>query len=72
MIHDRYWSHHVDEGGYLEAEWNNKFAEYEKKYQQEAAELKTIISGKLPSGWDSALPVSIFPEYYCHVCLVVP
>ncbi|KAK3142941.1 hypothetical protein QOZ80_4BG0354610 [Eleusine coracana subsp. coracana] len=53
----RHWSHHVDEGASLEAEWNKKFAEYEKKYHQEAVELKTVISGELPSGWDSALPM---------------
>uniref|UniRef100_A0ACD5WQG6 Uncharacterized protein n=1 Tax=Avena sativa TaxID=4498 RepID=A0ACD5WQG6_AVESA len=52
----RHWCHHFDEGASLEAEWNAKFAEYEKKYQQEAAELNSIISGELPSGWDSALP----------------
>uniref|UniRef100_A0ACD5Y4W1 Uncharacterized protein n=1 Tax=Avena sativa TaxID=4498 RepID=A0ACD5Y4W1_AVESA len=52
----RHWSHHFGEGASLEAEWNAKFAEYERKYQQEAAELNSIISGELPSGWDSALP----------------
>ncbi|KAG2565412.1 transketolase, chloroplastic-like [Panicum virgatum] len=52
----RHWSHHTDEGASLEAEWNAKFAEYEKKYHQEAAELKSIMSGELPSGWDNALP----------------
>uniref|UniRef100_K3XHC9 transketolase n=1 Tax=Setaria italica TaxID=4555 RepID=K3XHC9_SETIT len=52
----RHWSHHIDEGASLEAEWNAKFAEYEKKYHQEAAELKSIISGELPSRWDNALP----------------
>ncbi|CAN6234473.1 unnamed protein product [Urochloa humidicola] len=52
----RHWSHHIDEGASLEAEWNAKFAEYEKKYHREAAELKSIISGELPSGWDNALP----------------
>ncbi|CAL5035072.1 unnamed protein product [Urochloa decumbens] len=52
----RYWSHHIDEGASLEAEWNAKFAEYENKYHQEAAELKSIVSGELPSGWDNALP----------------
>nr|CAB3486926.1 unnamed protein product [Digitaria exilis] len=51
----RHWSHHIAEGAALEAEWNAKFAEYEKKYCQEAAELKSIISGELPSGWDNAL-----------------
>ncbi|XP_066348114.1 transketolase, chloroplastic-like [Miscanthus floridulus] len=52
----RHWSLHIDEGASLEAEWNARFVEYEKKYHQEAAELKSIISGELPSGWDNALP----------------
>ncbi|CAD6264097.1 unnamed protein product [Miscanthus lutarioriparius] len=52
----RHWSRHIDEGASLEAEWNARFVEYEKKYHQEAAELKSIISGELPSGWDNALP----------------
>ncbi|CAL5018046.1 unnamed protein product [Urochloa decumbens] len=52
----RHWSHHIDEGASLEAEWNAEFAEYEKKYHQEAAELKSIISGELPLGWDNVLP----------------
>lgn len=54
----RHWSRHVPEGAALEAEWNAKFAEYEKKYKEEAAELQSIISGELPAGWDKALPVS--------------
>ncbi|PKU63592.1 Transketolase, chloroplastic [Dendrobium catenatum] len=51
-----HWSRHVPEGASLEAEWNAKFAEYEKKYKEDASELKTIISGELPSGWEKALP----------------
>ncbi|XP_074591386.1 transketolase, chloroplastic [Curcuma longa] len=51
-----HWSHHIPEGSALEAEWNAKFAEYEKKYKDEAAELKSIISGELPAGWEKALP----------------
>lgn len=54
----RHWSRHVPDGAALEAEWNSKFAEYEKKYKVEAAELKSIIYGELPAGWDKALPVS--------------
>lgn len=54
----RHWSRHVPEGSSLEAEWNAKFAAYEKKYKEEAAELKSIISGELPAGWEKALPVS--------------
>ena len=56
----RHWSRHVPEGAALEAEWNAKFSEYEKKYKEEAAELKSIISGELPAGWEKALPVSKF------------
>ncbi|XP_042428816.1 transketolase, chloroplastic-like [Zingiber officinale] len=52
----KHWSRHVPEGAALEAEWNTKFVEYEKKYQDDAAELKSIISGELPAGWEKALP----------------
>ncbi|KAL5571940.1 hypothetical protein UlMin_021537 [Ulmus minor] len=51
-----HWSRHASEGAALEAEWNAKFAEYEKKYAEEAVELKSIISGELPAGWEKALP----------------
>lgn len=54
----RHWSRHVPQGATLEADWNAKFAEYEKKYKEEAAELKSIITGELPAGWEKALPVS--------------
>jgi transketolase len=53
-----HWSRHTPEGAALEADWNAKFAAYEKKYPEEAAELKSIISGELPVGWEKALPVS--------------
>lgn len=52
----KHWSRHAAEGASLEAEWNAKFAEYEKKYEEEAAELKSIITGELPSGWEKSLP----------------
>uniref|UniRef100_A0A803NVC9 DNA repair protein RAD51 homolog 3 n=1 Tax=Cannabis sativa TaxID=3483 RepID=A0A803NVC9_CANSA len=52
----QHWSRHTPEGAALEAEWSAKFAEYEKKYSEEAAELKSIISGELPAGWEKALP----------------
>jgi len=53
-----HWSRHTPEGAALEADWNAKFAAYERKYPEEAAELKSIISGELPVGWEKALPVS--------------
>ncbi|KAI4356784.1 hypothetical protein L6164_000776 [Bauhinia variegata] len=52
----KHWSRHIAEGAALEAEWNAKFAEYEKRYKEEAAELKSIINGELPDGWEKALP----------------
>ncbi|KAK6789951.1 hypothetical protein RDI58_013751 [Solanum bulbocastanum] len=51
-----HWSRHVPEGAALEAGWNTKFAEYQKKYPEEAADLKSIITGELPADWEKALP----------------
>ncbi|KAD5316986.1 hypothetical protein E3N88_16932 [Mikania micrantha] len=52
----KHWSRHTPDGAALEAEWNAKFAAYEKKYPEEAAELKSIVTGVLPAGWEKALP----------------
>ena len=65
----RHWSRHVPDGAALEAEWNAKFVEYEKKYKEAAAELKSLINGELPAGWEKALPVGVilfayFPYHY--------
>ncbi|KAG2288041.1 hypothetical protein Bca52824_047645 [Brassica carinata] len=51
-----HWSRHTPEGKALESDWNATFAAYEKKYPEEAAELKSIITGELPAGWEKALP----------------
>ncbi|KAF8045989.1 hypothetical protein N665_4147s0005 [Sinapis alba] len=51
-----HWSRHTPEGTALESNWNASFAAYEKKYPEEAAELKSIITGELPAGWEKALP----------------
>ncbi|KAM3287509.1 transketolase, chloroplastic [Capsicum chacoense] len=56
-----HWSRHTSEGAALETEWNAKFAEYEKKYPEEAADLKSVITGELPAGWAKALPTYL-PE----------
>lgn len=58
ILYGSHWSRHTPEGASLEAEWNAKFAEYEKKYAEDAAELKSIITGTFPAGWEKALPVS--------------
>lgn len=52
-----HWSQHIPDGAALEAEWTAKFSDYEKKYSEDAAELKQIISGEFPAGWENALPV---------------
>jgi len=40
----------------LEKNWQALFAKYLEKFPQKATELKRRIEGKLPAGWDSALP----------------
>jgi transketolase len=36
--------------------WDKKFAEYEKAFPKEAAELKSMWAGKLVEGWDKGIP----------------
>ncbi|MGG6431841.1 transketolase [Anoxybacillus sp. D401a] len=40
-----------------EAEWNALFAEYENAHPDLARQLRMAIDGKLPEGWEKALPV---------------
>ncbi|KAH9311268.1 hypothetical protein KI387_026303 [Taxus chinensis] len=51
-----HWSRHIEKGAAVEAKWTAKLTEYENKYPVEAAEFKTLISGKFPEGWEKALP----------------
>jgi len=46
----------VERGANYEAEWQEVLAQYKAKYSEEAAEFERITSGKLPQGWDKALP----------------
>ncbi|WP_026734655.1 transketolase [Fischerella sp. PCC 9605] len=46
----------VERGAQYEDEWNKVFADYKAKYPQEAAEFERMVSGKLPEGWEKALP----------------
>jgi transketolase len=66
MYHCSHWSRHTPQGAALEADWNAKFAEYEKKYAEDAATLKSLITGEFPTGWADALPVRIhtYAQYY--------
>ncbi|BGP14151.1 hypothetical protein JCM10213_002448 [Rhodosporidiobolus nylandii] len=46
----------AQKGADAEQKWNDVFAEYEKKFPTEAADLKRRIDGRLPEGWEKALP----------------
>lgn len=46
----------VERGANFETEWNQAFADYKAKYSEEAAEFERMLSGKLPEGWEQALP----------------
>lgn len=46
----------VDRGAQYEEEWNKLFTRYKAEYGEEAAVLERMISGKLPEGWEKALP----------------
>lgn len=46
----------VDRGAGYEAEWEKVWADYKSKYAEEAATFERMISGKLPQGWEEALP----------------
>ena len=46
----------VQRGKEREAAWNERMAAYEKAFPDEARELKRILRGELPSGWDRDIP----------------
>lgn len=52
----KYFAEHVAENQAIEAKWNDTFAAYQKKYPTEGAELARRLEGKLPEGWEDALP----------------
>ena len=52
-----YYAEFGKRGAALEAEWNSLLASYGQKYPKEHAELTRRISGKLPEGWEKALPI---------------
>ncbi|GAA6011616.1 hypothetical protein JCM11491_004706 [Sporobolomyces phaffii] len=43
-------------GAEAQEKWNKLFAEYESKYPEEAKDIKRRVEGKLPEGWEKALP----------------
>ncbi len=47
----------IEKGASYEEEWNKLWAEYQTKYPEDAALFERMMSGKLPEGWEKALPV---------------
>jgi transketolase len=43
-------------GRKAEDEWDAKFAPYEQQYPELASELRQLINGELPHGWDADIP----------------
>ncbi|GAA5904124.1 transketolase family protein [Sporobolomyces salmoneus] len=43
-------------GAEAQEKWNKLFSEYESKYPEEAKDIKRRVEGKLPEGWEKALP----------------
>ncbi|KAJ5901897.1 Transketolase C-terminal/Pyruvate-ferredoxin oxidoreductase domain II [Penicillium taxi] len=55
-VYDLY-SKHAAQGAAKEQEWNQLFQNYQAKYPTEGADLARRLAGKLPEGWEKALPV---------------
>jgi len=47
----------IDRGAQLESEWQTRLAAYRQAQPQLAEELKRVLDGALPEGWDGDLPV---------------
>ncbi|KAG2232535.1 hypothetical protein INT48_005425 [Thamnidium elegans] len=46
----------AEQGAEIEAAWNALFAQYKTEFPEESAEIERRFSGKLPEGWEAALP----------------
>ena len=51
-----HWRRARERGGRLEAEWRKKWDAYRQAHLDLAAELERRLAGRLPDGWDAALP----------------
>jgi transketolase len=51
------WRRAKDRGARLEADWKKRWDAYRTAHQDLAGELDRRVAGKLPEGWDAALPV---------------
>jgi transketolase len=52
----QFYGQAVDRGQQWEAEYSDLLEGYSQKYPEEAAELKLILAGELPEGWQDMLP----------------
>ncbi len=52
-----HWRRARTRGARLEADWRKKWDAYRAAHPDLAAELERRIAGRLPAGWDAALPV---------------
>ncbi|BGP60498.1 hypothetical protein NBRC10512_005619 [Rhodotorula toruloides] len=50
------YSEIAQRGAEAEKKWQSQFNEYEQKFPEEAKDIKRRIDGKLPDGWEKALP----------------
>ncbi len=51
-----HWRRARERGAGLEAEWEGRWAAYRRAHPELAAELERRLAGRLPEGWDAALP----------------
>ena len=51
------WRTAKERGAKVEAEWAKKYAAYRQAHPDLAKELERRLEGRLPEGWDAALPV---------------
>lgn len=51
-----YYAEHAKKGAAIEAKWQETVAEYIKRDPKKGKELQRRLEGKLPEGWDKALP----------------
>jgi transketolase len=47
----------LDRGADAQAQWRMRWDAYQSEFPDEAAELERAISGQIPEGWDSDIPV---------------
>jgi len=55
-VYERFRNGIGQRGRALRDEWMKTFAAYEKEYPEAALEIKLMLAGELPAGWDAGLP----------------